>query len=348
MAEGAQRSWYRKRWIWLIAGAGVCLTVTGYLLVPATSSDPADSAEPIPDPTHTTSEVPVDEAVDIAAEDVETADPCGYLDGSPLTELGDVDGDPSAVGLVNCHADVSDTGNIDLSLNSDFETAKGPNGFETHDEQGVTVYEYATTDEDVCWREVAAARNTVISLHARSSDYDRTDCELSDVAIAAVIEVLTSGEVSSWALPEESLARQKACGLVEPSDADRVPGIDMTNLHWTYREQYCTWGEEYGPSTRLVVNFGTSYRGPSNPNSAINWSNIEIGDHDALIAELATNGHQQNGCKTILFYRPLPYSSLLGDTETLEVSAFADQPSEQTCTIVEDITESALNRLTTP
>ena len=168
----------------------------------------------------------------VTREQLDDADPCGFLDNATLTALGEIDFE-DGVFYTDCTAAIDAPGNaLRVRARCQLETSGRDAGdpWEETGRRGFTVWT-ATEQSYGCEREIQAYDDAVVALWASETETSGTICDIADKATDAAIEQLLSGEVAPHEVPPDSLFNQDACALVTDADAARAPEIDATDLH---------------------------------------------------------------------------------------------------------------------
>jgi len=192
----------------------------------------------------------------VTREQLDDADPCGFLDNATLTALGEIDFE-NGVFYTDCTAAIDAPGNalrVRASLQLETSGRDPGNPWEETERRGFTVWT-ATEQSYGCEREIQAYDDAVVALWASETEISGTICAIADQATDAAIEQLLSGEVSPHEVPPDSLFNQDSCALVTDADAARVPEIDSKSRHPAFAGQYCNWGEEDITQPGLFVSF---------------------------------------------------------------------------------------------
>lgn len=328
---------------------GISIAVIGALLLAGCTESAPEKH--FPAPVVTNSPVPVDPAIAVTSEQLANSDPCGLLDVDVLSGLGKVEIGGGNLFLWSCYAKISGPGGfatINLDFQSELIAESNGESDPAREYRGVTIYGGVKNKDGSCRRKVAATADAVVILEADGVLNAMDMCKVADLAIEATVSMLLTGDLPPASAAANSLVRQNACSLIKLAEADRIPGIDLTSMRWTYHGQSCTWGGSESKSPVLYVSF-TAEKWTGVTGDDPQEKNTTIAGHDAAMWWWDTSDTQLAGCKVYFSYRPLdeprPYGFDTADNELVNLKASADLPPESTCSTLVDLAELMISRL---
>ncbi len=238
-APGGRSRWCRRRAAAWVAGLAVAALAI-LSLIPLLDGDQG-TTEPPADPEATAAPTSV---VGVPT----TADPCSLVDPAPLGDFGWAQLDRDHGNFDRCDVLIELPNGTEVDVLVDLANPPAPEDRSGLEQRGWVGVRPMPGDNRECGRYLLLADGYWLWLAARNWDERPVDlCAIADVATDYAVARLNAGTGQiarrSGPFPEESLARQDACALIERETfADVIPGLDPTRFDVGVGNWSCEWG----------------------------------------------------------------------------------------------------------
>ncbi|MFD5078907.1 serine/threonine-protein kinase [Streptomyces sp. NPDC058371] len=276
-----------------------------------------------------------------AIGDERTADPCGLLDAASLSRFGDTALDPDYGEIDRCDVLVrnnSGDDNADVQVNLDSDRDDFDDVLSTRLVDGLTVVSLKR-DGKACERAVLTADGKQIRVIGVQFDKRASDpCQLADAATDHAVGVLAEGPVPrrSSSPVTNSLARLDTCTLLDATDLERLPGVEVDNRDRGFGSWDCDWSSDDG-DREVEIQLSRD-----NSLDADDGKPVDVaGTKSYFVADEA----EADSCTVRTPHRT--YTDSAGDrtTELFQLTVYAPQPSKQLCATATQFAAAAVRNI---
>ncbi|MFF9906077.1 serine/threonine-protein kinase [Streptomyces olivaceus] len=268
--------------------------------------------------------------------DARTADPCPLLDAAVLSRFGDIERDPDYGKFNRCdllvkseHGD--EVAGVQVILEK--EPAEFGDDVPTRRVGNLTVGTLEREGDD-CERIVATADGGRIVVVGERHEAPSPDpCQLADAATDHAVGVLDRGAVPRRAAEPAagSLARVRACQLLDAGELARLPGVDPRAPEPDFGDWGCGWHTPDGDTgAEVVFDRDNDLEGDGRPT--------------VLAGRTSYVSPRESGDDCVVRTPHRTYTNSTGDTtvEHLTVTVYGPQPTGRLCEAAEAFATAAV------
>ncbi|HEX6444253.1 MAG TPA: protein kinase [Streptosporangiales bacterium] len=265
--------------------------------------------------------------------DARTADPCGLVDAGALRRYGDAQLDPHYGNFNRCDVLVT-SGGSEVDVEVDLETAASGDGLPPGRREhvgGLTVVRRAERDGE-CDRAVQLADRSLVFVSASQDDGHTSKlCAMADAATATATAVLRKGAVPRRTVPfaANSVARLKACDLLDQQALDRIGGIRAVDHGTGFGDWECDW-QSVTNGTGVQLRFDQS----SSLSPGGDGTLVRIGGRKTFVIR---NGEGPGTCLLLVVNRTFQAGSGDSIDELVYLNVTGHRPVAELCTTGADL-----------
>jgi hypothetical protein len=319
----------RRRGILAAATVMVAVTVVAVVLVIVVPERAATkTAAPPPSPQSATSADAVPSKADLSTADVRAADPCGLVDPSAYSTLGDSAVDPAYGNFDRCDVVIQRPGGqtVDAMVEWVLPPASGgpPQG-QPVKSSGFDVVRAPAADRQ-CDRTLLLPKNYQLAITVKVDAKDTVDlCPIADTMTAGASKMLAATGIPRRTAPfaADSLARMNACALLDTPSLSKMSKVDSPKVSPGFGNWACKWDSTDSDNSVFVV-----FDQGQPPTTQDDGREVKLSGHSAFVL---TDDYASNTCQARVVDRLFTNGNGDQVAETALVVVYGKGPSSGLC-----------------